>query len=638
MQTIQYYANSFSTSIYNYINPLSNDMGISINQHEFFQQLDQWENDAHPDEEGDRHVAAMRIHTAYETGSRILDLQDMKIKSLPILPDTVEDLNLNGCVHLVKTVKSDIINRETADAIGHTVTAYSQRIGGLMGGYLAYCFLLYHANPESFDFPNMLHSRPPLPEQPSLLPLSSGRRIMNATHNLSDFNEIADNLPQTLRQFDIRYPLVMMFGLYNGYRVGKKMGSLLSHVITRLPLPMLQEHAITPNLPEPLPKNLKRLCLRGIPFEVIKVPHALEQLDVSHCRLLRRVSALENPLQRLDVTGCISLWELPTQRPHELQVVGFIPAEDRASLEKWYRKAGKTPQQLVELNQIWQDLRTEVGFDQFQTLLERMAEDVLCKVVKPQQVVDIIDEVVQAPAIRPILFSAAFEAAQDCHDRVLLIFDNIRALAKASALQRTGASDKEILEFAIGMVKQALLDEAVPRIMNQQWKDNRRHGNHELDGTGAIANNGRGSGPNMREALEVQLALRHQLGQTLNLPFLVDGMLFERCAGLNKDDKRLAMKYVEMEIKNQNGLIERLVAQPMWTHFIIQRFAEEIQSIKERYEQAMTSFEEANAKGLFKKPEAYFISELNQLVLDLENDIQSFLKAKTQTLLLEAVD
>ena len=236
---------------------------------------------------------------------------------------------------------------------------------------------------------------------------------------------------------------------------------------------------------------------------------------------------------------------------------------------------------------------------------------------------------VQSPATRPLLFAAAFEAAQDCHDRVLLIFDNIRALAKASALQRMGASEKEILDLAKGMVKQALLDEAVPRVMTQQWMDNRRHGNGVTDETGAIANNGRGTGPNMGEALEVQLALRHQLGHTLDLPFLVNQMLYESYAHLSKKDKILATDYVNAEMGNQMGVIDRLVTQPVWVHYVTQRFAEEVQSIKVSYTQTMEDFETANDKGFIKLSESDYVGQVNQLALDLTDDILQLLKDKT---------
>lgn len=244
----------------------------------------------------------------------------------------------------------------------------------------------------------------------------------------------------------------------------------------------------------------------------------------------------------------------------------------------YQRRAGVAELPALQRALRWSTLEHEEDCTLFGVLLKRLSEHVLAERVTPAHVVDVIDEAAASKETRQCLFEATFEADRDCHDRVLLIFNTMQALARASQLQRDAAPHEEMVKLAQGMLKQALLDEMVPKVMHKQWTENRRAGNDVIDPeTGHIANNGRGTGPNLQEALEVQLALRERLAEALHLPFPVTGLYTTApITSLSEQDINDVANAVKEAMANKANVIRGLVEQPVWRHYLATRYVDEL--------------------------------------------------------------
>lgn len=385
-------------------------------------------------------------------------------------------------------------------------------------------------------------------------------------------------------------------------------------------------HCLSLNtLPERLPSGLTVLALNdcaSLASLPDHLPADLTILDLSDCSGLIALPPLPPRLAILTLAGCTSLMTLPKNIPVHLTIRGFNPVYAR-----WYQRVCKTKEQIDDLVALWPMLHQEHGFNTFESLLLRLEEHELQAMVIPQHVVEVIDEVISSTEVRQWIVEATAEADQDCHDRVLLIFNTIQALARASVLQRNRARESAILALALGMVKQALLDEVVPHVMEKQWLEKRDASQPLGEDNRRRLSNAQGSGPNINEALEVQLALRDQLASTLSLPFPIQGTLYTEIANLNESDRAFAVQYVEAWISDKDKLLNSLLAQRVWTHYLKQRFAHEIAEITENYAQKMEMFEE-RVEGEGETSECY-VSGMNQLSTERDNALQLFLRQKT---------
>lgn len=171
-----------------------------------------------------------------------------------------------------------------------------------------------------------------------------------------------------------------------------------------------------------------------------------------------------------------------------------------ASNQQWVEVAQKT---IDDFNQKWEKLKSIDGFNAFETVLKRL----LVNNVTTSEIIEVIRSVIHSPEICRLVFLAAQGADANCYAHLLTIFNTVQALARFNKLMGENAGPQKILALAKGMIRQNLLDETTLPIMRHQWSEGRR------------ASNGDGTGPDVNEALQVQLALRHQLAAQLSLPF-----------------------------------------------------------------------------------------------------------------------
>ena len=170
------------------------------------------------------------------------------------------------------------------------------------------------------------------------------------------------------------------------------------------------------------------------------------------------------------------------------------------------------------------------------------------------------------------------------------------------------------------MVTLTSLDEVTTRVMRQQWQEGRRSANTT------------GTGPNTSEALEVQLALRHQLGAELNLPFPVNNPIYSTgIAQLNDADKAFAVQYVNNVINDKDQLTDALVAQPIWRLYLESILAEQISVIKGNYVQHQNALEEQNRNGTIDANN--YLQNTNKLMAERQEEIDTLLKKKTAEML-----
>jgi hypothetical protein len=221
--------------------------------------------------------------------------------------------------------------------------------------------------------------------------------------------------------------------------------------------------------------------------------------------------------------------------------------------EQWYEAA---QQSIPGFNQEWERLKTVDGFNAFETVLKRLNESSLQSNVTVAEIVEVIEAVVQSPDIRRLILIAA-QGDVNCYAHLLTAFNTAQGLARFDKLRRTHAAPQEMLALAQGMVRQNLLDETTLPIMRQQWLEGRRGCNEE------------GTGPDINGALNVQLALRHQLAQQLNLPCPIKNPLsVTHKAGVNHSDKALAIELINQYMNDDEQIVEALIALPVWQIYL----------------------------------------------------------------------
>ena len=125
----------------------------------------------------------------------------------------------------------------------------------------------------------------------------------------------------------------------------------------------------------------------------------------------------------------------------------------------------------------------------------------------PAEIVNVLDAVVDDQELRNQLFAYASGELENCHDRRLLAFNDIQALAEVSRLKKSDLpnSAQALVKICLGSLRQSRLKEFISQKLAQQG----RSGN---------------------EALELEMALRKKLGEMLELPFPVHNMVYESFA------------------------------------------------------------------------------------------------------------
>ena len=382
---------------------------------------------------------------------------------------------------------------------------------------------------------------------------------------------------------------------------------------------MLDASALTrlPDLPQVIDLDLKG-CSSLI--ELPELSPNLVSLELGGCTSLRSLPAQRPPrLTILDVSGCRALTTLPAWVNELSYFIG--PAVEPARREQgtreplthsareplamlrldhhfnhlmaeqpheaWFRRAGRSEQDIARLRHDWDRLRGENGHGDFQILLRRLGElGGRSETVKalPQTVAAVIAEVAQAPAdSRKLILAAAEGAGADCHDRVLTCFNDVQAQVEASRLQRSGAGESALLDLASRLFRQTLLDEATTQVIRRQWQQGRRAANSTNDG------------PNTREALEVQLALREHLGAELDLPFQAYGMhTTEQLTLLNTSDLEFAREQVQRAFVEEHRLAAGLAQQAMWRRYLEQQpgVAAALKAVSAPFEQQMADLDD----------------------------------------------
>ncbi|MFA5489993.1 MAG: hypothetical protein WC284_12355, partial [Candidimonas sp.] len=90
-------------------------------------------------------------------------------------------------------------------------------------------------------------------------------------------------------------------------------------------------------------------------------------------------------------------------------------------------------------------------------------------------------------------------------------------------------------------------------------------------------------GPNLSEALEVQLELRRALGDELGLPFAANSRYSEGMAQLNDSDKQFVTQFVQARMADMDSRISGLISIPMWAFYVKQQCQVELEAIYDKY-------------------------------------------------------
>jgi len=222
----------------------------------------------------------------------------------------------------------------------------------------------------------------------------------------------------------------------------------------------------------------------------------------------------------------------------------------QAKNQQWVEAAQKS---IDNFNQQWEKLKGVDGFNAFETVLKQLLKND----VTTAEIVEVIAVIIQSADIRDLVFLAAHGVDVNCYAQLLAVFNTIQGLARFGKLLDDNACQQEILNLAKRMATQDLLDEATLPTMRHQWSEGRR------------ACNGEGTGPNFSEALNVQLALRHQLAAQLELPFPIKNpMNAVHIAELNQSDQEFAIDFVTKHLSDQNALIDALTTLPAWQLYL----------------------------------------------------------------------
>ena len=240
--------------------------------------------------------------------------------------------------------------------------------------------------------------------------------------------------------------------------------------------------------------------------------------------------------------------------------------------------------------------------------------------VKPSDVVEVIKGVIESNVARAQILEQSQSAAQNCEDRPLTIFNTVQSIARFSRLQHEQAPVAELLGLAEGMLKTALLDEATIPVMRKQWEEGRRFGN----------DNRENPGPNLSEALEVQLELRRALGDELGLPFVANSRYSEGMAQLNDSDKQFVTQFVQARMADMDSRISGLISIPMWAFYVKQQCQTELEAVDDTFGELLLQLEDENDQGQLTS-QAYR-EKCDQLLAGREARINSILIQRTKEL------
>ena len=347
--------------------------------------------------------------------------------------------------------------------------------------------------------------------------------------------------------------------------------------------------------------SLEKLILSNLP--------ELTSLDLSDCSKLQELNVTQcNKLASLDISRCYKLEKLDLSNfPKLTSLKGLEDSslKDLRGLFHWLTLAGRT---VSEVLQDWKNLNEPLSTDEpsgysfrdFSNLLLRLYSEAK-NMVDPNHVLMVIDEMVNSPpGFRSLAFKTADDGLTNCHDRALFTFNTIQGLAKMNQLQRLKIGEQATLNLAIGLVKQSLLDQFTVKIR-----------------------------PNSSETLEVALALRQQLATDLRLPFPVKQASYTGIANLTEEEKKLAIKYVDDVLKDQNQLIEHLTASPIWQEHCMLSYSQEIQKIK-------MEFSEKEAELFDKKDdmkEGDYLLQANSILPERNDAINRLISDKTKAII-----
>jgi hypothetical protein len=337
-------------------------------------------------------------------------------------------------------------------------------------------------------------------------------------------------------------------------------------------------------LPAQWPDSLHDFNLLNCPSLTLlpaQWPGSLQSLRIVHCDALTLLPARwPDSLRQLTIRDCAVLGGLPERAPASLSATIVncpylvVPDELRLPVQDWWCiRAGVSQERLELLRRSWEAVENEDDYPSFQTLLERLSAEPLVDYVNPSDIVEVIEEVIESSAARAQILEQSQSAAQNCEDRPLTIFNTVQSIARFSRLQREQAPVAELLGLAEGMLKTALLDEATIPVMRKQWEEGRRTGNGSQENPG----------PNVFEALEVQLELRRALGSDLGLPFRANSLYSQEISGLNEHDREFAKQFVQDRMADMAGRISGLISIPMWECYVKQQCQAELEAIYDKY-------------------------------------------------------
>lgn len=632
-------------------------------------ELDEWTRAAPPAEVEMRHRAVERMRDASTSQKKTLCLSGLPLlTSLPSLPSGLEALYLGYSYDLIRTSSVHANGHGASPVIGlrhlPTLPASLRRLH--LDGLFNLVDLPSLRELTQLTALNLtgtfgLLDLPLLPNRITQLSLAGNRSLRSIQNLPEDLREFNLNDCTALTEFPRIPSRVEVLELKNnGFeRLGPLPASLrylkLEGLNRLLELPALATNlrsltmvdcpAITtlPALP-----NLDLLDLagaRGLIALPEDLPATLFSLNLTGCTSLRNLPSTRPPnLSILNISGCDSLQNLPAwvhtidsflgSSAHfparrtlnmELAPGSARPLDPNAAAhEAWFALAGKSAPDIARLRQDWTRLQNQPGMTDFNTLLRRLGElggRQSGRLVTPAAVVRVIEELLlSSDDSRQTILATAEGADADCHDRVLTYFNNLQAQARASELLRTGAGEGALLEWSSRMFKLALLDEAVPAVLNRQWREGRRRSDPTSGGV------------NSAEALEVQLALRERLSTVLDLPFAPQGLYTnEQITLLNDSDVEFAQQRVQAEYAAANRLVEGIAVQPLWQSYLQAQpgLQAELEALKAPFAERMNQlFEQSDSLG----SEAYLL-KTSALEAERAAAVSAFLQQKTEAVL-----
>lgn len=246
----------------------------------------------------------------------------------------------------------------------------------------------------------------------------------------------------------------------------------------------------------------------------------------------------------------------------------------------------------------WQTFAQDSHAENFQQFIQELYQN---GSVAPTDIVKVLDAIANDSELRQFLFSYTAGELANCHDRRLLAWNDIQALAEISRLKKnqTPQNEQALIKITVGLLRQMRLREFISQKLRQQ-------------------------GRNDAEALELEMILRKKLGNILDLPFPVNEMVNEHYAEavfydfLTEESLSEAINAVLEAEDNPSTLAEDLLNLPdlltgreesIWLSYlkskyeetetmssVIQPFMQEYAYIEERREASQTDTTQSRAE------------------------------------------